>query len=486
MVSSSLSPFVVDSTARESGCGHSCRSNSLEPIRFLLVASRSGWFQSVGVSRAAKSFAAAGSTNQSRETAYIQTVGLTATTPRGPGSGWVWRRLCLTLAFFQLVAVQSVAFEPLPRTAPEALGIDSAAVDRFLRELDRVVGAQSVVVVHRDQVVAEAYWSGSASTLRHVRSVTKSVSSTLIGIAVDRGFIDDIDARMVDYLPANLVPADAAKDQILLRHLLTHTSGFEWEENREFSTWAGSNNPVRFILNRPLVEVPGSDFNYSTPGSHVLSAILREASGLGVEDFAEAYLFAPLGISTWRWEDDPQGFPFGGHGLELRTEDMAKLGILFLNRGRWGDRQVVPADWVRSATAVQYRGGSSWGSLDGVSYGHLWWIAAADESDIFMALGWGGQIVFCVPALDLVVATNADWRLDAETADAHERAILEVIVEDLLPIIPVRHRPPYRASGRTLPSAAVSAKALMPEDSWGLPTLNFEPDHRWPRSEKIR
>ncbi len=353
----------------------------------------------------------------------------------------MWRRLCLGLALVQLVALQAGAFEPLPRTAPAALGIDSAAVDRFLQDLDRVPGAQSVVVVHRGQVVAEAYWTGTASTLRHVRSVTKSVSSTLIGIAIDRGFIADIDARMVDYLPANLVPADAAKDEILLRHLLTHTSGLQWEEDREFAVWESSNNPVRFILNRALVEEPGSDFNYSTPGSHVLSAVVRGATGVGVEDFAEALLFAPLGISNWRWADDPQGYPFGGHGLELRTEDMAKLGVLFLNRGRWGDHQVVPTDWVRSATAVQYQGRSSWGPVDDVSYGLSWWIASADENDLYMALGWGGQFVVCVPTLDLVVATNASWQVGAETADTQERAILTVIVEELLPLIPVRSPP---------------------------------------------
>ncbi len=214
---------------------------------------------------------------------------------------------------------------------------------------------------------------------------------------------------------------------------------------------------MRFILNRALVEEPGSDFNYSTPGSHVVSAVLGEATGIGVEDFAEAYLFTPLGITGWRWEDDPQGYPFGGHGLELRTEDMAKLGILFLNRGRWSDRRVLPADWVRSATAVQYRGGSSWGPVDNVSYGLLWWIAAAGETDIFMALGWGGQFVVCVPTLDLVVATNALYQVGAETADTQERAILTVIVEELLPRIPVHIRALRRPSGRAFPAIASSA-----------------------------
>ncbi len=363
---------------------------------------------------------------------------------RGLGPYWLF-------ILIALVGLHAGAFEPLPRAAPESLGISGAGIDGFLRELDQVRGAQSVVVVHRDRIVAEAYWTGSASTLRHVRSLTKSVSSTLIGIAVDRGSIAGIDSRMNDYLPPALVPSGAAKDKIRLIHLLTHTSGLRWEENGEFSTWAASHDPVRYILDRPLVTKPGNDFNYSTPGTHVLSAVLEEAVGVDSEAYADAFLFRPLGITSWRWQRDRQGYPFGGHGLELRTEDSAKLGVLFLNRGRWGDEQVVSAAWVRSATAVHYQGSSEWGQVQNVSYGLLWWLVSAGEIDIFMALGWGGQFVICVPVLDLVVATNARWQVDAATADAQERAILGVVVERLLPLISARYRTPRRSSGRVRP-----------------------------------
>jgi CubicO group peptidase (beta-lactamase class C family) len=265
---------------------------------------------------------------------------------------------------------------------------------------------------------------------------------------------------MVDYLPANLRPSGGAKDDILVRHLLTHTSGFLWDENAEIVGWISSSDPLRYILNRPLVDTPGADFNYSTPATHVLSAVLEEAAGIGVDVFADSYLFVPLGISSWRWERDPQGYPFGGHDLELRTEDMAKLGVLFLNHGRWKSEQVVPADWVRQATAAHIQGNSSWGPVQRVSYGFLWWLAAAGDVDIYMALGWGGQFVVCVPTLDLVVATNARWQVNADQADAQERAILEVIVEDLLPLIPVSQRRPRRPVGRVRPVAATGTAEL--------------------------
>jgi CubicO group peptidase (beta-lactamase class C family) len=361
----------------------------------------------------------------------------------------------------QLLAGPTEAFEPLPRVEPEALDLDPNRLDEFLAELESVDGARSVVVVHRDRVVVEDYWWGSAASLHHVRSVTKSITSTLVGIAIERGFIDSIDVRMVDYLPANLRPSGSAKDSILVRHLLTHTSGLQWAENAEIVTWISSSNPLRYILNRPIVDSPGTDFNYSTAGTHLLSAVSRQAIGVDIEIFADSYLFAPLGISRWRWERDPQGYPFGGHGIELRTEDMAKVGVLFLNRGRWGGEQVVPADWVRQATAVHFRGNSNWGSVQRVSYGLLWWLVSADDIDIYMALGWGGQFVVCVPALDLVVAVNARWQVNADQADAQERAILEVIVEELLPHIPVRQRRPRHPAGRLRPVAAATSGRLL-------------------------
>ena len=374
-------------------------------------------------------------------------------------AGWPTVAVIL-IAVLVFLAGVAEAFEPLPRVEPEALNLDPDRLDDFLDELESVDGARSVVVVHRDRVVAEDYWWGSSVSLHHVRSVTKSITSTLVGIAIERGFIDSIDVRVVDYLPANLRPSGSAKESILVRHLLTHTSGLRWAENAEIVTWMSSSNPLRYILNRPLVDSPGTDFNYSTAGTHLLSAVSRQAIGVDIEIFADSYLFAPLGISRWRWERDPQGYPFGGHGVELRTEDMAKLGVLFLNRGRWGGEQVVPADWVRQATAAHIRGGWSWGPVDRVGYGLLWWLASAHDVDLYMALGWGGQFVICVPVLDLVVAVNARWQVDADQADAQERAILQVVVEELLPQIPVRQRRPRHPSGRVRAIAATTSSSL--------------------------
>ena len=374
-----------------------------------------------------------------------------------------------------VVATVAAAFEPLPRATPESVGIDPVQLEQALEDLERVNGARSAVVVHHGMVVDEAYWFGSETTLHHVRSVTKSVTSTLIGIAVDHGFIDGVDARMVDYLPHDLLPSDPAKDAILLRHLLNHTSGFQWDENGEFSAWASSQDPARYILDRPLATTPGTAFRYSTAATHLLSLVLTEATGMSTADFADAYIFSDLGISDRRWGRDRQGYRFGGHGLQLRTEDMAKLGILFLDRGSWGEDELVPAEWVSEATEIQWEGGSDYDPLQAVHYGFLWWLAHAEGHSVFIGWGWGGQFVFCVPVLDLAVAVNARWQVDEPQASAQEVAILEVIVDKLLPLIPVRHRSPRRPLRRLLPGAPKSIPSPMrlrsapPGRVWNLP-----------------
>jgi len=361
-----------------------------------------------------------------------------------------------------LVASVTTAFEPLPRSSPETLGIDPTALAAAVAELGRAEGARSAVVVCRGRVVAEARWVGSQTTLDDVRSVTKSVTSTLVGIAIDHGFIASIDDRMVNYLPPSLIPADPAKDAITLRHLLTMTSGLQWDESTDLYAWAVDSDPARFILDRPLVTTPGSRFNYSTAASHLLSVVLRQATGLDPLAFADAYLLNPLGITDRGWLRDRQGRPFGSFGLQLRTEDLAKLGILFLDLGRWNGQAVVPAAWVHDALSVHISGFSHYGPLTDIGYGHLWWLADAAGRRAFIAWGWGGQFVFCAPARNLVVATTARWEVPEDTANRQETAILEVIVNRLLPLFPVRSRRPMRAYRRAIPVSSSAAGARIP------------------------
>ncbi len=294
-----------------------------------------------------------------------------------------------------------------PGATPEAQQVDPDGLAAAFAAADQLDFVNSMVVVRGGSVIAEEYWAGTASSLHQSRSVTKSVISILIGIAIDHGFIEGgISARMVDYLPEDLVPDDPAKHEIRIWHLLTMSSGFEWDENADVESWLFGPDPVAAILARPLAAPPGTVWNYNTAASHLLSVILTEATGMSTLAFADAYLFDQLGITERAWLITG-GYQNGGHGLVVRTEDLAKLGQLSLNRGTWAGERVVSNFWVNTSTYPFVNNLGVMGPLNQVHYGLLWWLDRGTGHDIHFALGHGGQFVFCVPDLDLVVAVHS-------------------------------------------------------------------------------
>jgi len=340
--------------------------------------------------------------------------------------------------------------DALPRLTPAKAGIDSAALDQALEDLGGAPGIYSVLVIRHGAVVAERHWRGGPQTLHNLASVTKSVTSTLVGLAIDRGLIADVDAPMVDYLPPELRPGDPAKDAITLWHLLTMTSGLDFDEDTEWERWLRTENQAAYILEKPLEAPPGTTYHYNTAASHLLSIVLTEAVGVSTRTFARSVLFDPLGITELRWETDRQGYDYGGHGLWLRTEDMAKLGVLFLDWGLWRGDRLLSTTWIGQATALQVNLEASFGPLEDIGYGWLWWLDGSLRWPVYLAWGWGGQLVFCVPALDLVVATNANWNVGSAQANRQEAAILDVIAGEILPL--VRRDTPRWPRRRLLPA----------------------------------
>jgi len=348
-------------------------------------------------------------------------------------NGPVYRVAAVAALFIGISAVSLSAFEPLPRAEPEQLGINAGLLEQAMDSFAGVEGLWAVVVVRNGNLVAESYFQGGPEELHPVWSVTKSITSTLVGMALDRRLFPDLDVLMSDYLPPEFEAADPAADNISLEHLLMMTSGLEWSEEDDWIPWVYSLNPGRFILNRSVVTNPGMEFNYSSASSHLPSLMLSEILHEAPDEFAGNELFHALGISDWSWERDPQGYPFGGHGVKLRTEDLAKIGILFMKRGWWHGRQVISTSWIDEATRPRFFWGIDYGPLEDVDYGYLWWTGVAGDYPVFIAWGWGGQFAFCVPDLGLVVATAADGWVEQEQADAQEIAILNVIVEEVLP-----------------------------------------------------
>jgi len=319
--------------------------------------------------------------------------------------------------------------------SPDAAGVDPQALSDALQDLSTTPGCWSIVVCRHGALLAESYFLGTPQDLHPIWSVTKSVTSALSGIALEGNIYPEIDLKMVEFLPPDLVPPEEIKKRITLRHLLMMTSGLQWSEDYDWLPWLASPDPADFILSRPVDSLPGTSFNYSSAGAHLPSVMLQTALGEDVTQFADTALFQPLGISDWSWDQDPQGYAFGGHGLHWRTEDLAKFGVLFLRGGLWHGEQLISRSWVDESTQPRFFWGEPFGPLANLDYGYLWWTAEADGYNVFMAWGWGGQFAFVVPEIDLVIATAADGNVESEQARQQEIAIFNVIVDTIIPAV---------------------------------------------------
>lgn len=314
---------------------------------------------------------------------------------------------------------EAIAFE-WPISTPEEQGIDPEAIAAAVRAAEELrLNLHSLLVIRHGALVSETYFAGYTAETRHeLYSVTKSFTATLVGIAIDQGLLEGVDRRVVDELAGRqFANADAAKSAMTVEHLLSMTSGLDWQEgDPTYRAMYLSDDWVGFVMDLPMTGAPGTEFNYCSGCSHVLSAILQQVAGGNARRFAEQNLFAPLGIQNYAWDVDAEGIPIGGWGLHLVPRDMAKLGYLYLQGGRWQGRQIVSPAWVQAATTRHTATGGDW------EYGYQWWLDP--EEGAYAARGRFGQLIYVVPALDLVVVT---------TADSDDSRIVQMIETILLP-----------------------------------------------------
>lgn len=315
---------------------------------------------------------------------------------------------------------------------PENLGLDATPFKDMLTLLNQTPNHEihSILVVKSGVLAFEQYFSGhefqinapnlqgapvtwSAEKPHNVFSVTKSVASIIAGIAIDKGVVPDVQTKVFDLFPQHNDLKNANKDQITLEHLLTMSTGLEWDESsvsytdptNDFSQLFSVPDQVRHILSQPLVATPGSLFTYNGGCTNIVGEIIRKSAGKPTFDFGDEYLFNPLNITDYSWSTLPSSQEFTAADLYLRPRDMAKLGYLYLNNGMWNGQQIVSQKWVEQSTKVHLPTTPSFPTFSG--YGYQWWIHNFDAHRAFLALGWGGQVIAVFRDLDLVVVITA-------------------------------------------------------------------------------
>lgn len=296
-----------------------------------------------------------------------------------------------------------------------------------------------IIVVRNGCIAYERYFHGHGpDDTYHVASVTKSFVSALIGIAIHAGYISGANHKVLDFFPEYIPDAtDKQKQEITIRHLLTMTAPYPFEDWHEpLDKLCQQADWVKYTLDM-LGEQGGiGAFKYSTSGAHLLSAILTRSTGKNARAFANEHLFSPIGMRTIPdydmksfgfedlfgqnvkgWVEDPKGNSTGGWGLTLTARDMARFGLLYLNGGQWDNQQIIPTAWISESTAMNPN-----------NYGYLWWLKEEDGVSAYLALGDGGNVICCMPEKDLVIVI-------ASTFIMNPRDRWTLIKEQIMPAI---------------------------------------------------
>jgi CubicO group peptidase (beta-lactamase class C family) len=356
-------------------------------------------------------------------------------------------------------------------STPEEQGFDSRKLAEGLQDIqEREINVDSLLIIRNGYVILDAHFTPYDGTFPHdLASVTKSVTTTLIAIAADQGKLD-LDAPVVSFFPNRTITnLDDRKARLTVRHLTRMVGGLDTNCEDDQATIAAMTSKPDFVqaaLDRPMISEPGAEFCYDSPGMHLLSAILQEATGMTALDFARQNLFTPLGIQKATWEVDPQGYTRGWGDLHLLPEDAAKIGYLWLHRGQWDGQQIVPEAWVLDAVKPH-----SWFVGDDIAYGNGWWLSPAD----YYASGRGGQKIHVVSTRNtVVVTTGANFEYD-DIGEWLEPLLVRA--KSPLPANPQGQAALHAALAAAAPGSAVSGAEKAPEIARAISGKTFRCDN---------
>jgi CubicO group peptidase (beta-lactamase class C family) len=338
---------------------------------------------------------------------------------------------------------------------PESVGLDSAPLCAIAARMKETgANVHAVAIVRHGRLVFEQYFSGpdeqwevagrfdhDATTKHDMRSASKSVVSLLVGIAIDRKLIASAEEPVVKFFPEYAAVKSPGWDQVTLRHLLTMSSGMQWDENRDWNDPKNDEphlrneaDPIRYILSRPIAKPPDAVWTYNGGGTDLLGNILERVSGKPLEAFAREVLFGPLGVSDFEWRTYPtNGKVAPSIGLRIRPRDAAKIGQMVLSHGAWDGRPIVSPAWIEQSVRPRFQAIGYFGGM--MFYGQQWWLgrSIARESEVkwIAAQGSGGQRLFIVPDRDLVVMTTSGRYFQPRQGDG----ALDMMANFILPSV---------------------------------------------------
>lgn len=294
-----------------------------------------------------------------------------------------------------------------------SLGADRSLIDEMVQKIEAgtFTGISSVLVAVQGEIAIEEYFGEFDQTKLHsTRSASKAITSALVGIAIDKNFIEGVETKVLPFFPeynGQIQNWDERKNAISIGHLLSMTSGVRGNEDNMYPT----DDWIKFYFDQPLANPPGETFSYATSGVVTLGNVITRASGKRIPAFANEYLFEPLGITAYKWpitnSRGNQGLAMTGGGLHLRPRDMLKFGQLYLNDGRWDGRQLISPEWIRASTAKQ-----ATSDLYGEDFGYLWRMIDREigghELRSYEAWGNGGQFIMVFPSLETVAVFTGE------------------------------------------------------------------------------
>jgi CubicO group peptidase (beta-lactamase class C family) len=327
--------------------------------------------------------------------------------------------------------------------SPKDVGIDSAAIAKLVAAIraGEYSDIHSLLVIRHDQLAVEEYFAGpderrdvvvgsrplgnvqfNAGTLHDARSVTKSVVSILFGIARSQGAVPGVDTPLFGLFPQYKDLRTPQRMKVQLRHVLSMSPGWAWDESSKAygdplnseTAMDHESDRIRYILSRPMVQGPGEKFEYDGGTTVLLASIIEHGTGMPIDRYAQRFLLDPLGITNYEWLHYPDGAAIAASGLRLLPRDMAKIGLLYLHKGDWHGKSIVPGSWVAESTSPH---------VPGDFYGYHWWLGKTSAGMDAVAVGYGGQRVLVDPGQDMVVVMTAGLYNDPQQSQIANRIL---------------------------------------------------------------